>query len=53
LLLVVAMTTGLFVARGWDAAAAAEDPPAKYLSSDLADRMSAIIQGWGELGKDT
>jgi hypothetical protein len=53
LLLVVAMTTGLFVARGWDAAAAAEDPPAKYLSSDLADRMSAIIQGWGELGMDT
>ncbi|MHB8863951.1 MAG: NPCBM/NEW2 domain-containing protein [Pirellulaceae bacterium] len=50
---------GMAIAFSWLAAAganavvSAEDPPAKYLSSDLADRISTILQGWGELGIDT
>ncbi len=31
----------------------AEQPEPQYLSTDLADRMSSVIQGWGELGIDT
>ena len=31
----------------------AQEPAAKYLSSDLADRLSTIVQGWGGLGMDT
>ncbi len=34
-------------------AAAAEPPQVQYLGDDLADRISDVIQGWGELGFNT
>jgi hypothetical protein len=52
-LLALTMATGLIVACAWAGAASAQEPEPKYLSSDLADRLAAVTQGWGDLGMDT
>ncbi len=50
---VLTAAIGLVMACAWAGVAAAQEPEAKYLSTDLADRLSTIVQGWGGLGMDT
>jgi len=47
------VTVGVALMSVWSGAVRAQDPVAKYLSTDLADRLESIVQGWGGLGMNT
>ncbi len=54
-LLCATITISLISICAWAGAASAQEPEPrpKYLSTDLVDHLSSIVQGWGALGMNT